>query len=473
MTRELTDIEMSNAPYRTIWRLSWPQVLMMVFHFLIGFVDVWVAGRIDKNVQASMGMITQALFFLLVVAIAVANGSVAAISQSMGAGLYRRIQRYVGLVLELAVVAGGVFLVLGLPCREALLSLMQAPAQLHDITHYFLTVFLYSLPFYYLLIVTQAVFRAQKRVMYPLYSMMIVTLVNTILDLGLGLGLWGMPDLGYRGLVWATFSSVAGGALFNVYMLWRHGLVRRASFAPWRWVRAALPYLFRVAWPAGLMQVLWHLGYLVLYAITATLPSDNITALAGMTTGIRIESALFLPAFAFNMTAGILVGHYLGAGRPDEARRFGFRIWKMGVAGVSLLTLALWPMVGIMARFISPDPAVSAEGVNYLFYNVLAMPFTVTSMIMGGIFTGAGATVYNLVTFSLASWVVRLPLAWFLGHYVLGRATGIWISMFVSQMVQALVMFYIFKRKNWPRFSMHASRNNRETPPDPAGQASP
>jgi putative MATE family efflux protein len=473
MTRELTDIEMSNAPYRTIWRLSWPQVLMMVFHFLIGFADVWVAGRIDMRVQASMGMITQALFFLLVVAMAVANGSVAAISQSIGAGLYRRVQRYVGLVLTLGVAGGLVFLALGLPARGVILTLMRVPDELREITNYFLTVFLYSLPSYYLLTVTQAVFRAQKRVLFPLYSMMIVTLVNVLLDFGLGLGMWGFPDLGYRGVVWATFASVTGGALYNVAMLWRHSLVRRESFAPWRWVRAAVPYLFRVAWPAGLMQVLWHLGYLVLYAITATLPQDRITALAGMTTGIRVESALFLPAFAFNMTAGILVGHYLGAGRPDEAKRFGLRIWRIGVIGITIMTLCLWPAVGPLTRFISPDGAVSAEAVNYLFFNVLAMPFTVTSMIMGGVFTGAGATVYNLVTFSLAAWGLRLPLAWVLGHYVLGRATGVWVSMLVSQIAQAAAMYYIFSRKNWPRFSMQTGRTNRhEAKTDPARPAS-
>ena len=72
--------------YKTIWRLAWPQVLMMFFHFLIGFVDVWVAGRLGRDVQACMGLITQALFFFLVVALAMANGSVAAISQSLEQG---------------------------------------------------------------------------------------------------------------------------------------------------------------------------------------------------------------------------------------------------------------------------------------------------------------------------------------------------------------------------------------------------
>src|SRR6056297_1891851 len=83
----------------SIWRLAWPQTLMMVFHFLIGFVDVFVAGRIGDDVQASLGMITQTLLFFLIIAIALANGSVSAISQSLGAGKTLRAVRYVTLVL--------------------------------------------------------------------------------------------------------------------------------------------------------------------------------------------------------------------------------------------------------------------------------------------------------------------------------------------------------------------------------------
>lgn len=37
------DRRMAAAPYAAIWDLTWPQVAMMMCHFLIGFADVWVA----------------------------------------------------------------------------------------------------------------------------------------------------------------------------------------------------------------------------------------------------------------------------------------------------------------------------------------------------------------------------------------------------------------------------------------------
>jgi putative MATE family efflux protein len=450
---------LQKAPYRTIWHLAWPQVLMMLFHFFIGLADVWVAGYINREVQASLGIITQSLFFLLVVATAMANGAVAAISQSIGAGLYKRVQRYVGLCLLLAALLGGVFLVLGLPFKDLLVSALQVPPTMRPITEYFLTIYLYVLPPYYILIITNAIFRARQEVMFPLYCMILVTTTNTVLDIGLGLGWWGMPNLGFKGLAWATFGSITAGALLNLAVLWRKRLLNPSSFAPLRWMKRATPYLVKVAWPAGLMQIVWQSGYLVLYAITGSLPHGEVVALAGMSIGLRIEALLFLPAMAFSMTASILIGNYLGARQPEEAKRFGFRILGLGMVSICLFSIVIWQFVSPWVNLLTRDAAVALQAVSYLKWNMLAVPFTLTSMILAGAFNGAGATLYNMIIMGAATWLLRLPLAYVLGHEVMDSAEGIWIAMFCSQVIQSTTLLYFFTFKNWQRFAMIKIRN--------------
>ncbi|MBU1611877.1 MAG: MATE family efflux transporter, partial [Proteobacteria bacterium] len=438
---------MSLHPYRTIWVLAWPQVLMMVFHFLIGAVDVKVAGILNAQVQAALGMISQVMMFFLVVAIAMANGAVAAISQSVGAGMTVRVKRYVGLVLLLALGLGFLIMALSFPIRGTLLDALQVNPEIRDITRYFLEIYLLVTPFYYLLLITNAIFRSQKQVMQPLYTMVLITVLNAIGDLGFGLGWFGMPNLGYKGMAWATFAAIAGGSLLNLTQLMRQGLVSRASFAPWRWVRRATPYIFKVAWPSALMSMVWNSGYLVLFALTSSLPIGSEAAnvvLAGLTVGNRIEALLFLPAFAFNMTASILVGHWLGAGKPDEAKRFGYRILAIGMVTIGAITLVLWLFVEPVTGYFAADAAVKDAGVSYLSWNMAAVPFTIISMLLGGAFNGAGATILNLGIFGMAIWFVRLPLAWWLGHETMQSADGIWIAMFVSQLIQAIVIFFVY-----------------------------
>lgn len=461
MTDHEFDQRMARAPYTTIWNLAWPQVLMMVFHFLIGFVDVWVAGRISREVQACMGVLSQAMFFFLVVAVALANGSVAAISQSSGAGLPRRIKRFVGLSIALGFALGLIIFAAGLMFNTHFLRLLKIPAEIMPIATYLLQVSLYILPAYYLFTITNAFYRAQKIVTLPLYSMILVTAVNTVGDLGFGLGLWGLPDLGYKGIAWSTFVSVLCGTIFNVAMMLRLGLLSRQSLAPWRWIRLALPYLLKVAWPAGIMQLVWHSAYMILFALTASLPHDSVTAMAGMSAGIRVESLLFLPGIAFNFTASILVGHYLGQGRKLEAKRIGYQIMAVGVVTITLITGLLWLVIDHVAAFVAPDQAVQAEAVRYLAWNMAATPFMLAAMILGGAFTGAGATMYQAVIFGSAAWLVRLPLAYVLGHVILADANGIWMAMFASVLVQCATMFYFYHCKDWFRFTLRKTPSSR------------
>lgn len=456
--------EETSRPYRTIWRLAWPQTLMMFFHFWIGFVDVYVAGLLNREVQAALGLITSCLFFLLIIAISVANGSVAAISQSLGAKRTVRARRYVGLCLEIAALLGLILLVGGVAAKDLLLSILRVPPEIRGVTTQFLDIYALLLPSYYLLLITNAVFRARKEVMVPTATMLVITVVNAVADFGLGLGLWGLPRMEHQGLAWATFWSISAGALVNLIVLWKKGLLRRGTFPPLRWIRRALPYLFKVAWPSGLMQILWQTGYLALFAIAASLPLNSVDALAGMTAGLRVESILFLAGFAFNMTAAVLVGNYLGAGEPATAKRFGYMIWGLGEVGIGLLTLVLWQFMGPIAALLSSEAGVRVQIEGYLFYNLLAMPFTLTSMIIGGALNGAGATLYNTAIFGVTVWCVRLPLAWYLGHVVMAEATGIWIAMLCSQAAQAFLLLWVFQFKDWSRFGMMQKRGKTPAP---------
>lgn len=444
---------------REIWSLTWPQALTMLCQFLVGFTSVVVAGRIHPHLQGALGIITQCQFFLLVVGIALVNGGLAAMSQALGARLPLRAERYVGLLIKGGALFSLLTLLFGLIFARQILTLLRVPPEIFDLTYELWVQLLPVLPASYLGLITVAVFRAHKNVWIPLLSGLLVCVFNALGDFGLGLGMFGLPRMGANGLVLSTILSVSAGGLFNLAVLARKRLITARSFASWRWERRAFPYITKVAVPAGGSQLLWQLGYLVLFLITNTLPSDSVVAVNGLTAGMRIEGFLFMPAMAFSFTGSILVGHCLGAGNPEEAKRVGLRVVGAGALSMGLLAVCAYPFVPLITAFVSPaDAAVQAVASSYMTYNLLAMPFTVTSMIMSGLFTGAGATLFSLLAFSMGTWLVRLPLAWYMGHIVWQNASGIFIAMLASQVVQASICLYLFLFRNWQRFASTARR---------------
>lgn len=456
---------------REIWSLTWPQALTMLCQFLVGFTDVVVAGRIDPHLQGSLGIITQCQFFLLVLGIALVNGGLAAMSQALGAGLFLRAERYVGLLCKAGALFCGITLIFGYVFAADMLSLLRVPDAIYRQTLDLWLLFLPILPASYLAFTTVAVFRAHKNVWIPLASAIVVCIVNAFADFGLGLGMFGLPRLGAEGIIYASIVSVVLGGLFNLAVLIRGRLVTPRSFASWRWERRAFPYIFKVAVPAAGTQLLWQSGYLVLFLITNTLPFDSVSAVNGLTAGMRIEGILFLPAMAFSFTGSILVGHCLGAGNPREARRVGLRVVGAGALSMGLFAALLFPFASEVAAFVSPaDGAVQAVAESYLRYNLVAMPFTVTSMIMSGLFSGAGATLFSLLAFSTGTWGVRLPLAWYMGHIIWQNASGVFVAMLCSQVVQASICLYLFLFRDWYRFASTAKRFNGNRAPARKGK---
>lgn len=440
---------------RTIWKLTWPQLLMMYLHFCIGFVNVWVAGQLGATIQAAFGVVMQCVIFMLLVSNALSSGGVAAVSQSVGAGLFRRSRRYVALIIAMNFVIGILLSVLGHMLQDGLFTVLMVPESMLTVTREYWAVSLITMPANYVFMSTGVMFRATRQVFPPLVVMIVVCTANVLGALGFGLGYFGLPNYGYMGIAWSSFGCILLGAIINCLLLHRLGYLRKVDMPPLRWIRKGMHYLMRVSLPAGASQVVWNTGYMMLFAIVASLPSDSVSALAGLTAGMRVESLIFMPALAFNMTASILVGNTLGAGNTKEAQRLGLLITACGCVFISLMAVALWPFMTEIAALLSSDPAAQLQTTNYLRFNLISAPFTTASMILGGVMTGAGATRYNLIVYGSSFWLVRLPVAWLFGHIIWQDASGVFMAMLASQAVQSIVMLYVIFKCDWTRFAMN------------------
>ena len=450
-----------DIPFRTIWGLVWPQMMMLLCTIVINLTDIWAAGQLSADVQAAVGVSFQIQIFLLVFGVSLGAGGMAAVSQSMGAGKLWRAQNYVGLALSsCAVLSVGIAVLIWL-LRGPVLALLQTPEELVPATSYMVRIMLFGLPFACASQVTGTLFRAARQVIAPLVIVMVACLLNIFGDLCFGLGWLGFPAYGMGGIAWSTFAASLVSAVLSIVCLRRGGLIGERLLPRMRWLRIGAPYLFKVALPSCGNSMLWHAGYLVMFGITAALP-DGVSALAGLTAGNRIESLLYMPANAFMVTASILVGNALGAGDRAQAKHTGLALFFISGISMSAVAACMWPFIPDLAGFFSAEAAVRTQIVNYLFFNVLVVPFTVSGLVLHGVMNGAGATVYSLVVNTACIWLVRLPLGWGLAHFVFHDAYGVFMAMFISMVIQTSAMVWVFFRKDWARFALNAHHEHKE-----------
>ncbi len=447
--------------WASLWTLTWPQILMLLVQFGIGLTDVWAAGRIGPDVQASIGLIAQCHMVLMTIGIAASNGAVAAVSQSIGAGRQQRARRFTGLVLVTGMTAGICLACFGSQFRLEILRVMQTPQHLMEPSDTFLRIYLWTLPGQYLLAITTAVLRAVRSVRLSLFVALATGCLNIWGDFAFGLGWWGFPHYGAAGLAWATFASVTLGACILFFKLFSFGLLQHDSFPPLRWIRYGGRYLLRVGVPALGTSFLWQTGFVLVLVITMTLPQNSVNALAGLTAGMRIEAVIFLPAVACQMAVAVLVGQSLGSGDRKEAQQSAYDMLGLAVLGMSLLTGCLWFVREELAALMTNDIWVQAEAVRYLVFNFLSVPLMVANLVLIGVFIGAGATQYAMWSYLVSVWGVRLPLSWWLGHVVMASSSGVYWAMVVSQIVQLGILLWMLFCTDWKRFALMSSYRDR------------
>ena len=443
--------------FKEVTALTLPQMGLMLCHLGISMTDLWVAGRIDASVVASMGVVGQAFAILMLVTSIAGTGALSAVSQALGAGLQLRARRYAGLICGMAFSVGAIVGVLGFLSLPFLFSLLRVPEELLPVVRTFVGVYCLNLPFYYFLILLNSIFRAYKLVRLPFITFLIVFGANLAGSAGFGLGLWGLPNFGYAGIVWATFVSTILGLVCSVFAVRRHGIIRRDSFASWRWNTRAAPYLLKVGVPTVAGRLLSQGGQLVMVGFVTTLPGA-VDIMAGMTLGMRIHAVVMFPLGAVVMTMAIFSGHLLGAREEETLFHFGLRTACWNALVFACAAFALYCLRGTVAELMAPGDAIVRHAVHYLSFSCIGVPALAFGMTLYGVFSGTGATPLALVADITSVWVVLVPLGYVLSHTLGWGEKGVFLSMLCADFMFMGLLAVLYGSRKWLSFGMRSRK---------------
>ncbi|MDH4230524.1 MAG: MATE family efflux transporter [Nitrospirota bacterium] len=449
MTEQTRTIDLTAGNiWDNIWHMSWPMLLVMFFNFLVGLADIYVAGFLGPEIQAVVGFVGQLYFFIIIAANAVSIGAVAMLSRAVGAGR-----------VEDALTAARQTLLFGVLCALALsgfsllferqiIALAGFPEGIREIAGNFFTIFVLALAPNYMVILSNAVFRAGGEMRLSLVAMAVVSVINIALNFLLVFGVFSFPGIGYRGIAIATATAMSAGTIICL-VLFRRSMWKDIFSGSWLLSAGLVRKLVRVSWPAALVQISWNTSYIVIYNILGRLEEGKITAMAALTNGLRIEAIIYLPVFALNMAASVLTGQNLGAEASGRAERTGWKISLAGVAFVSVMALPIFLWAGELSSSVARDQRVLEEMVRYLRITMLSEPFMALSLILGGCLQGAGDTKGAMLVIVSALWIVRLPLAYLLAVAAGYGAFGVWLAMVISMCFQGIAMTVRFRNGRW------------------------
>lgn len=438
----------TGSTWRNIWHMSWSMLLVMFLNFLVGLTDIYVAGFLGPEIQAIVGFVGELYFFIIIVANAISIGTVAILSRAVGSGDFKvalstaRQSMIFGAACALALMAAGIMF------HDSLITLAGFSGDIKGIAGEFFVIFAVALVPNYIVIISNSIFRSGGEVKLTLAAMFFVSVINIVLDFLLVFGIFSFKGLGYKGIAYSTAIAMTAGMIICIF-LFRKSRWKNIFSGDWHVSADMVRKIFYLSWPAALLQVSWNTGNIVLYNILGRLQEGSITAMASLTSGLRIEALIYLPIFALNMAASVLTGQNLGAGSPGRAERIGWKISYSGVAFVSFMALPVFIWAAEVSSIVAKDSQVLDETARYLRIMMLSEPLMALSLILGGCLQGAGDTKGTMIVIVSTLWIVRLPLAYLLAVTAGYGAYGVWIAMVISMYFQGIVMTIRFRQGRW------------------------
>ena len=196
----------------------------------------------------------------------------------------------------------------------------------------------------------------------PSVTLIGTAIIQVAVGGGSGLGLFGLPKLGMRGVAAGQLTAFSLGAIFLAWYLVSGRSRLKLNFTAFQFQRDMFVDILKVGAVSCLSPLQTVLTILIFTKILAGFGTET---LAGYGMGSRLEFLLTPIAFAFGVASVPMVGMAMGAGLVTRARQVA---WTAGAAagltvGLIGLVVAIWPALWV--SLFTGDAGVTAAANSY------------------------------------------------------------------------------------------------------------
>ncbi len=434
--------------------LSVPVVVEQSLLYLVGLSDTLLAGRyLSEDFLAGVTVSSYLLWVVGSLLTIVSVGATALVARLTGSGDRASAARIAQQAMGLAFLLGTVIMIAGGISAPWIVRAMNLSGVSADAAALFLRIVLIVTPLLACSAAGIACLRGVGDTRTGMWVMILVNLINITLSWGLVRGFGPLPRLGFAGIAAGTACAEGIGGLVVLAILARGRSGLRLSWAGLAPRRAEIGRILRISLPAAGESLtnsgcqLWFLGLINRLGPTAT---------AAHGVAIRCEALAFLTVSAFAVAASTLTGQYLGAGRPDLAKRAARASWGIAMVGLSAIGILLYAQAEwFFDLFLGGNkPGVMAEGVPVLRIVAFAMPALATINVLNGALRGAGDTRWPWAIVLVGYLGVRMPLTYWLispttAHGLGWGLRGAWFAMLFDLCTRGALVAVRFRQGGW------------------------
>lgn len=448
---------LTGNPLKVMFLLSFPVMISQLLHTLYHLADTFWLGHLPPTESgeavAGLQISWPVIWFLIAFSFGFGIAGVALISQYTGAGEKKNANIVANQMVSLSMIFGLIIAIFGFILTPYLVPLITKSATVTRTAITYMQFIFWGIPFIFIVFTFQSILSAKGDTITPMYINLFTVILNLMLDPFLIFGWWRFPHLGVVGAALATVICQGIAASISLYLLFKGTkgirITLNGLIPAWKW----LEKIFKIGLPAAIGHSTTAFGFVLVMAIIGRMNNPE-TVIAAYGVGDKLINIIFIVVDGLGTGIMTLIGQNLGAnliGRAKEIAKKSLQVAFLITLLEATLVFAL--RIPLFKLFIPDRPDIISEGIHFLTIFTLGMPFFGLTGAMMAIFRGSGHNVQPMIVDIIRLWVLRIPLAYFLGNQF--GSTGIWWAMALSNIITAIVALYYYFRGGWKKQVIH------------------
>lgn len=393
---------------QTLLLFALPYIGANFLQALYGAADLVIVGKFcDSSVVSAVATGSQLLQTLIFFITGLTVSATVLIGKAFGAREYDNIVKIVNTMTVCFLVAAFILSILLMAFDFSLLAILKTPPEAMQSAKDYVFICALGLVFVFAYNAISAVLRGLGNSIAPMYFVSISCVVNIIADIIL----IGHYDMGAAGAAIATVFSQVVSVVIGLIYLKKGNFVFTFKFRGVKFDVQTAKELFKIGLPLSLQDTLIPLSFLFLFSLANSM---GVAASAAYGSVVRLNAFMMLPAGSFAMALTALTAQCLGANKMKRAiDALKLSILFSFSCGVLFFLWQQFEPKSAIALF-STDSEVMSAGALYLksfSYDYLLVPIV---FCLNGFFFGCGRTIFAAINTIIASFAVRIPVAFIL-----------------------------------------------------------
>ena len=432
-------------PICIIFKYAIPAIIEFALQALVQYIDLWMVGSLGVKATAVVGLASQVQFVIKFPAANMATGVLAYTAKKYGERDEDAVKRASTQALYYSIIIGITFFFLALLLAFIVPVIMGFDNKLRvEFRNYFIIAYSSLLLF----VVTSILGSLMRSVGY-VKAIMIVNGLVDILDIifnyififpsrvvkvfGKNIKLFGF-GLGVNGAAIGTAISVAVGGIIILIMVKRKEKLGFEKSLP---DPKMLGTFFKVGVPSALNGFITGLGRLI---FTTYVTSLGTVELAAHSIAYTTEAFFYIPAVGMERAVAPLVGQTLGEKDDKKFNSIVKLSTILAMGSMLILGIILFINSGQITASFSNDKKIISMAGGCLRIVAFSEPIFALSLVMQGIFEGAGRTKEPFVIGTLTMWISRVAICG-IGVKIFGAGLDfVWYCMVLDNFLRAIFL---------------------------------